>query len=134
MLNSEGSLTVRTYTAGGALPVSGALVRIQGAEEANRFVSYTLITDRDGLTPRITLPAPSVSYSLSPGPAESPYSIYDVEISASGYYTKRINGLTVFSGIDSVQQVNLIPASATPGADYPRGNVNATIPENQDLQ
>ncbi len=134
MLNSEGSLTVRIYTAGGALPVSGALVRIKGAQEDNRFVSYTLVTDRDGLIPKVALPAPSVNYSLSPRAAEAPYSLYDVEISADGYYTKRINGLTVFSGIDSVQLVNLIPASATPAPDYPRGNVNANIPENEDLQ
>ena len=134
MLKSEGSLTVRTYTAGGALPVSGALVRIQGAEEGNRFVSYTLITDRDGLTDRVILPAPSVDYSLSPGPAEAPYAVYDIEISAEGYYTKIIKGLTVFSGIDSVQLVNLIPSTASPIMDYPRGNINASIPENQDLQ
>ncbi len=134
MLNSYGSLRIRTYTAGGALPVVGALVRIRGAEEENRFIMHTLLTDRDGLTEKVILPAPSVGYSLSPSPEESPYSIYDVEISADGYYTKRIDGMSVFSGIDSVQLVNMIPSSAAPIESYPRGNVNATIPENPDLQ
>ena len=133
MLESQGSLVVRTYTAGGALPVAGAIVRIEGAEEDNRLVAYTLVTDRDGLTKKVFLPAPSVSYSLSPSPAEAPFSLYDIEITATGYFPKKISGLTVFSGIDSVQLVNMIPTSDTPIADFPRGNINANIPENEDL-
>lgn len=133
MLESQGTLRIRTYTAGGALPVSGALVRITGAEEDNRFVAYTLTTDRDGLTPVITLPAPAANYSLAPDPAEQAYSVYDAEISATGYMTKRINGLTVFSGVDSVQLVNLIPVSDYNINQIPRGNINTTIPENEDL-
>ena len=133
MLNSSGSLRIRAYTAGGALPVPGALVRIRGAEEDNRFISRTLITDRDGLTKKVDLPAPSASYSLTPGSDEAPYSVYDIEIIAPGYYTKRIDGLTVFSGIESVQLINMIPTSDSPINEAPRGNINATIPNYTDL-
>lgn len=133
MLNSEGKLRIRAYTAGGALPVRDAIVRIKGAEETNRLVAYTLITDGDGLTPEITLPAPAIEYSLSPAPSELPYSIYNVEISAPGYYTKRINGLTVFPGVNSVQLINMIPSAQNGINDYPRGNINTIIPENEDL-
>ena len=63
----------------------------------------------------------------------SDYSVYDVEITAPGYFTKRINGLTVFSGIHSVQQINMIPGSGNLPEDYPRGNINSSIPENTDL-
>ncbi|MBR4836605.1 MAG: carboxypeptidase regulatory-like domain-containing protein [Clostridia bacterium] len=128
MLNSEGKLRIRAYTAGGALPVENALVKIRGAEEDNRLVAYTLVTDFDGLTPEVTLPAPSLEYSLSPDPSESPYSVYDVEISAPGYYTKRISGLTVFPGVSSIQLVNMIPYSGEGYEDYPRGNINMVIP------
>lgn len=134
MLNSYGSLRIRTYTAGGALPVAGALVSIRGAEEQNRFVVHTLLTDRDGLTENVALPAPEVNYSLAPSPAETPYSVYDVEISADGFYTKRINGMSVFAGIDSIQLVNMIPSSSSPLKTYPKGNINTIIPENQNLQ
>ncbi len=133
MLNSEGTLRIRTYTAGGALPVNNALVKIRGAEEDNRLISYTLITDRDGLTPLVTLPAPNVEFSLSPGPIEKPYSVYDVEISAPGFYTKRISGLTVFPGVNSIQLVNMIPSSGNSAEEYPRGNINTVIPETNDL-
>ena len=119
MPDSTGTLRIRAYTAGGALPVSGAIVRIRGAEENNRNISYSVVTDRDGLTPKVTLPAPNVDYSLSPDPAESPFAVYDVEITASGYYPKRIIGLTVFSGIDSVQLVNLIPGNNDYIVNYP---------------
>ncbi|MBR5144466.1 MAG: carboxypeptidase regulatory-like domain-containing protein [Clostridia bacterium] len=129
MLNSEGKLRIRAYTAGGALPVENALVKIRGAEEDNRLVAYTLVTDFDGLTPEVTLPAPSLEYSLSPDPSESPYSVYDVEISAPGYYTKRISGLTVFPGVSSIQLVNMIPYSGEGYEDYPRGNINMVIPD-----
>lgn len=130
MLNSEGKLRIRAYTAGGALPVENALVKIRGAEEDNRLVAYTLVTDFDGLTPEVRLPAPSLEYSLSPDPLEAPYSVYDVEISAPGYYTKRISGLTVFPGVSSIQLVNMIPYSGEGYEDYPRGNINMVIPDN----
>lgn len=134
MLNSSGTLTVRAYTAGGALPIAGAVVRILGAEEQNRLTVFSGITDRDGLTERFILPAPDSSLSLAPNPAELPYSLYDLEISAPGYYTKRINGLTVFPGINSVQLINMIPGSGNMVEEYPRGNINYIIPENTDLQ
>ena len=128
MLDNFGTLSVRAYTAGGALPVPDALVRILGAEEENRFVSNTVFTDIDGKTPTVSLPAPPASYSLSPSPPMSPYAIYDVEISADGYYSKRVLGVPIYPGIYSVLPVNMIPQGEYIIEDYPRGNVNAQIP------
>ena len=133
MLASEGKIRIRAYTAGGALPIEGATVRIMGAEENNRLVSYSLITDRDGLTESVSLPAPDVNFSLSPSPNEKPYALYDIEITAPGYYSKKINGLSVFSGIESVQLINMIPEGSRPIEDFPRNNINADIPENEQL-
>ena len=129
MLNSSGTLRIRAYTAGGALPVEGALVKISGAEEDNRLIAYTVVTDADGITDRITLPTPTVNYSLSPNPAEKPYSVYDVEISAPGYYTKTVRGISMFSGINSIQLINMIPGTGQIIEDYPRGNINYIIPD-----
>lgn len=129
MLESSGTLRIRAYTAGGALPVKGATVRITGAGEDNGLLSYSLVTDRDGQTEAVTLPAPSVNYSLLPNPTELPYSTYDVVITAPGYITKRIRGLTVFSGVNSVQLINMIPGSGDFPEEYPRGNINSVIPE-----
>lgn len=134
MPNSQGTLRVRAYTAGGALPVAGAIVRVRGASEDNGSVSFTSVTDRDGLSELFTLPAPDRDLSLAPSPEELPYSLYDLEISAEGYFTKHILGLTVFSGINSIQLVSMIPGSGRTVEDYPRGSINYIIPENRDLQ
>ena len=133
-MNTEyGSLSVRAYTAGGALPVVGAIVRIFGAEEDNREVVHSLLTDTDGKAPTVKLPTPNKSYSMAPGPSERPYALYDLEISADEYYTKQIRGVSVFSGITSLQLVNMIPLSQNEIGGYPRGNVNANIPDYNDL-
>jgi len=129
-----GTLSVRAYTASEALPVGGALVEISGTEESNRDLYYSVITDRDGKTEDILLPAPVRSLSLAPGTIEVPYSVYDMEVSAPGYYTKNIYGLTVFSGVTSMQLVNMIPLSETnPEKNAPEGNLDTTIPPNESL-
>ncbi len=128
MPDSSGTLRIRAYTAGGALPVSGATVRITGGDEKNRLISYSLTTDRDGLTEAVTLPAPNIEYSLTPGASEQPYSIYNVEITAPGFQSKRIIGLTVFSGVDSVQLISMIPGNAEDRSNVPKGSADTVIP------
>ncbi len=133
MLNDFGFLSIRAYTADGALPVMGATVRIQGAEEENRFISRSLVTDEDGMTETVRLPAPSTGFSMKPSPAEAPYALYDIEITADGYYTKKIYGLSVFAGTTSIQLVNMIPESDDALGNSPSGSIDATIPENENL-
>ncbi len=134
MPDSSGTLRVRTYTAGGALPVANAIVRITGVSEDNRLISFSSTTDQDGLSGLFTLPTPPLNLSLSPNAAELPYSVYDLEVTADGYYSKTIRGLTVFSGVNSIQLINMIPGSGKMVEDYPRGNLTYIIPDNEDLQ
>lgn len=133
MLTSSGRLRIRAYTAGGALPVEGARVEIRGASEGNSDVVFTSYTDLDGLSEEFNLPAPKIEYSLSPGSSELPYSVYDLVISKNGYFTKRITGISVFSGVNSIQVVGMIPGSGEIAEDYPRGSINYIIPENTHL-
>lgn len=128
-----GILTFRTYTAGGALPVPGAVIRVRSAESGTGGFKRSLVTDRDGRTEPLILPAPKRDLSLAPSPAQTPYSTYDIEISAPGYYPKRINGLTVFSGVNAIQLINMIPETSEPNENYPKGNIDADIPENTRL-
>ena len=130
----NGTLTVRTYTASGALPVKNSLIRITGADEYNRFVDFTLLTDEDGLASVIPLPTPDKGLSMGSGAPEIPYAIYDVEASADGYYTKRIRNVAIFTGVNSAQPINMIPISVGAHAEeYPRGNLDATVYENEYL-
>lgn len=129
MLDSSGTLRIRAYTAGGALPVAGATVRIMGADENNRLINYSLTTDVDGLTKAVTLPAPLVEYSLSPNAAEQPYAVYDVEITAPGFLSKKISGLNVFAGVDSIQLINMIPGHNSDLNNIPIGSTDTVIPK-----
>lgn len=130
MLDDFGSISVRAYTASGALPVADATVIISGAEESNRDVIYALTTDNDGTTQQIKLPAPSVVFSESPGATEAPYAIYDVEISADGYFPKRINSVPIFPGIYSLQPIAMIP-QGNGAEDTPKNNLYSSIPESK---
>lgn len=134
MLDSNGTLRVRTYTAGGALPVKGSVVRIFGADENNKDVVYSLVTDRDGSTQKVILPSPGMDLSMSPSSVLSPYSLYDIEVSAPGYFTKKIYGISVFSNTDSVQEIPMIPEGAENQQNYPLGSINIIIPTNQRLE
>ena len=133
--NNIGSMVITALTAGGALPVEGTVVKITGVDEENRTVEYSLITDKDGITEKISLPAPSRNLSLSPGAAEQPYAQYNVEISAPGFYTKRLFGVAVFEGTETLQQVNMIPLpDKETGVSYPRNNLNTVVRENERLE
>lgn len=122
-----GTLRVRTTSASGAIPIAGAIVRIMGGEDENRYVAKSLITDRDGITAKVDLPTPKMIYSLTPNEVESPYALYDVEVTADGYYAKKIMGVAIFSGINAILPVNMIPKSEMPKYSYPKGNVNAIL-------
>lgn len=122
-----GTLRIRATSASGAIPIMGAIVRIMGGEEANRDIVKSLVTDNDGITPKVKLPTPKRSYSLTPEDEESPFALYDVDISADGYFTKRIIGVAIFSGINAILPVNMIPESESPMVNYPKGNVNSIL-------
>jgi hypothetical protein len=133
MPENYGAITVRVYTAGGGLPVEGALVRITGAEEINRQEAHSRITDRNGIAQTVFLPAPGKISSSLPNPSEAPYYIYDVSVEKEGYYTRRIQGVSVFPAINSIQPVNMIPIGNGTSESYPRGNLDITIPDNTTL-
>ena len=133
--DKSGTLIINTSSAGGALPTSGVVVRISGAVEENRDIQYSLITDIDGVSERITLPAPPRELSMSPGAPQQSYALYDILISAPGYYTKRIYNVAVFDGEETVLPVNMIPIPTNKrGVTYPRGNLNTISQENELLE
>jgi hypothetical protein len=121
---------VNVSIANEARPIEGALVRIRGADEDNKEIVHTLVTDSDGTTEKIKLPAKNRAFSLSPGSVETPYSRYDIEIKREGFYTKSIRGASVFSGVESIQIISMIPASDNKEEYFPYGNINTTIPDN----
>ena len=133
--DKTGTMIIKTLTASGALPVEGTVVRVIGADEENRFVEYSILTDLDGSTSVITLPAPSREYSEAPGAKEAPYALYNIEISAPGYYTKKIFNVAVFDSVETIQQVRMIPIEIYEnGVTFPRDNLVTFVKENENLE
>lgn len=108
---SNGYLIVKVSTASGAIPIENASVIVQGKDENNQNVLLSLLTDRDGLTPRITLPAPLKELSEAPLPSSKPYSVYNIDIFKEGYYPQHYNGVPIFQNVTAVQNAHIIPFS-----------------------
>ncbi len=121
----SGKLIVRVSAARGAVPIENATVIIQGKEPENEDIMLSLITNRDGLTDRVTLPAPSISLSQEPRPSKKPYSTYNIEVYKEGYYPQHYNGVPIFEGITAVQNAAIIPLSesAASAPYYTEGQV-----------
>lgn len=125
---------MRAFVAEGGMPVGGVFVSISGNDEFNLGTEVSAITDRDGLTDKLPLPAPPIALSLSSGAPEQPYSTYDVYVSKEGYYPKRIFNVAVFPRI-----VSTLPLSMTPDAGLirnvspPRSSNFSISQENEEL-
>lgn len=132
--DSKGFLQINATTAGGVLPIPNLNVRIIGADAENNSVMHSVLTDRSGKTDAISLPAPSIDYSLSPGPEEQAYSKYIVEAYGDGFYAKKLYDVTVFSGIKSILSLNMIPnGGLVKNVSAPSGNDITIVEENEDL-
>ena len=123
-MDSYGRLIVRALAADEALPISDVIVRITLSDTVNSPIKYTVLTDGDGVTEEIRLPAPDRSFSLTPTPVGEVSAFYDVSISREGYYSKLLRSVAVFSGVLSVLSVTMIPRIPyADGGRYPRENL-----------
>lgn len=105
---SIGYLVVRVSTARGAIPLEGAAVSIRGGSAEDSEIVYSLTTDRDGLTPRVELPAPPLSFSGSPG-NPTPFSIWNIDVFKGGYAPVYFQSVPVYASVVSVQPAVMVP-------------------------
>ena len=109
--NSSGYLIVKVSSASGAIPIENASVIIQGKDDDNQNILLSLLTDKDGLTPKITLPAPAKELSGAPSPASKPYSTYNIDVFKEGYYPQHYNGVPIFQNVTAIQNARVVPVS-----------------------
>lgn len=104
-----GSLVVRVFTSNAQLPVSGATVIISSPSvDGRRKVFSIQNTDESGGTKPIKLEAPDKGLSESPGQA-APFSDYSLVVEHPDYYLAAFEKLQVFPGVETVQNVPLVP-------------------------
>lgn len=104
------SLQVQTFTAREALPVQGALVTITSSHPINGDeLQYVVVTDQNGFTPPVVVPATDRNLTLTPSASAIPITSYDILVVAPGFFRVRNRNVPVYGGIAAVQPVEMIP-------------------------
>ncbi len=100
----QGALKISVTSVSGR-PVPGAVADIFTVSDSGTPV-FSLTTNEDGQTETVTPDAPPASLSSSPG-VLMPYAEYNLVVSAEEYLPVTVNGINVFCGVLSIQNVIL---------------------------
>ncbi len=105
----DGMLRVEAYAAERAFGISSARVLIFLPLRSGNVTLFDGLTNINGESASIRLPAPAKSLSLSPSDGKVlPYSVYSVYIEHSGFIPAAFGNVPVFSEIESVQPVQML--------------------------
>ena len=74
-------------------------------------ILYDVVTNADGNVPVMMLDAPDTALSLDPNFRGQPYSIYNMQVTASGFHSVNIQGIEIFADQTALQPVTLHRAS-----------------------
>ena len=112
-----GFLRVQVSAADQAFPIQNADVIVSKRFGNDDSVFFEEHTDASGIVNRVTLPAPDRVLSGAPSSALQPYSTYDISVTHPGFVTVLLKNAVIFDGIETIQQVVLIPS--VPGVELP---------------
>ncbi|MBQ9809396.1 MAG: carboxypeptidase regulatory-like domain-containing protein [Ruminococcus sp.] len=107
--DSIGYILVNVRTGDESSAVEGASVMVTAIVEGSRVIIASGVTDQSGTAPKFEVPAPDLSHSQAPGSLTRPYNLFDVSVTAEGFFNARSVDVPVFSGITSVQNFSMIP-------------------------
>lgn len=114
---ATGYILVNVRTADEASPVEGAEVLVTAVVDGARMILASGLTDPSGTTRKMSVPVPDAGLSQSPSPESRPYNLFDVSVSAAGFFNARSVDVPVFAGITSVQNFSMIPVPAMMSPD-----------------
>lgn len=109
MGDEKGYILVNVRTGSSSYGIEGAMVMVTAVVDGRRVVMASGLTDRSGVSPKFELPVPGEVHSQEPGSDIRPYNLFDVSVTAEGFFNARSVDVPVFPGITSVQNFNLIP-------------------------
>lgn len=110
---STGSLVVETTTdptIGPLQPLPGIKITVKERLATGDRIIEQLVTNENGQTPAIQLPAPPAELTQEPQNKETPFSPYIIEAQGENIIPTQINGTQIFSTIRSIQPIRLIPS------------------------
>lgn len=106
---SYGKLEFFLYVGEESLPVSDAEIIIINTDTQELVNNKVLKVDKDGKTKPLSLYTYDKYLSEEPDVSIKPYKTYDAIIVSNNYQSKYIKGIPIFSGITSVQKVQMVP-------------------------
>lgn len=107
----SGFLQVSVVAGDTMKPLQDARVSISYSGEPETDIEQ-LVTDSDGQTDVVELAAPPVEYSMEPGDVQ-PYAEYSVTVTASGYESFNVSGISLFADTTALQGIRLVPRNVT---------------------
>lgn len=107
----KGRLQVRVNSSVGSIPIKNANIQISFSGDPISPIE-NLQTDNSGQTEIITLPAPPLEYSLTPGSSQ-PYAEYTIKVTAPGYEPVTFTGSQILPSVTALQNVTLIPITSS---------------------
>ena len=109
-MKQMGRLSVRVYTTQAELPLEGSTVAVLQKGEGGRYRLLSLqTTDSSGRS--VDIPAPAAEESIAPGAADGPkcFSVCSVWAEHPGYAMLQVDGVQIFPGVETVQNMELTP-------------------------
>ena len=112
-MQTTGILSVRVYTSQAQIPLEGATVVVAAPGEEGRWKLLSIQnTDSSGMVRPVTIDAPALGESTSPGglPGKgAPFAQCDVWAEQPGYAMLQVAGVQIFPGVETIQDMELIP-------------------------
>ena len=125
---SSGTIIAHVFTSRAQLPVSGALVALLQPNSGGKPTLLALrVTDESGFTSPVRLPTPDLSQGTSPG-GETPYALVTLWCEAPGYGYQVVEGIEVYPGVETVQDVELVPLSRPETIGSTNGSTTVITP------
>lgn len=106
-----GRLSVRVSTSRAELPVEGATVVVtQDGEDGTYKLLSVQVTDSSGLVRTIEIPTPETGESTHPnGGTPAGFALCNVWAEHPGYAMLQVSGVQIFPGVETIQNMKLIP-------------------------
>lgn len=123
---STGYIQVHAYSSYAQLPLQDVAVSVTAPDGTALAMR---LTDRSGRITPIEVPVPDLAESQSPGSEEAPFTSVTIHARLKGYEQIRVDGVQVFAGTVTVQNLELIPLSELPNA-WDQSETFETPPQN----
>lgn len=114
-LSSQGTIIARVFTSNARIPLRGAAVVFYRTDASGvRELLGLRLTNYDGMTDPLTVETPDLDSADISSAGKAPYAQLDVFTDLNGYDRVLVRGAQIFTGIQTLQDVQLIPTALLP--------------------